>query len=90
MFINVTIRDVPTPHFKPISILLPIPAFRADTDTDNTTDTFYLWSTSNKSFCKQYQRMYLVNLAFYYILNFSRVLIYHYPLQYYCKSVKES
>ena len=84
MFINVTIRDVLTPHFKPILILLPIPAFKAD------TDTFYLLSTSNKSFCKQYQRMYLVNLTFYYILNFSRVLIYHYPLQYYCKSVKES
>ena len=34
--------DVPIPHFKPISILLPIPAFRADTNTDtaDTTDTF--------------------------------------------------
>ena len=25
--------DVPVPHFKPTPILLPIPAFRADTDT---------------------------------------------------------
>ena len=57
-------RDVPTP------ILLPIPAIRADTNTADTTDSFYLLSTSNKSFCKQYQRMYLVNLAFYCILNF--------------------
>ena len=34
--------DVPIPHFKPILILLPIPAFRADTNTDtaNTTNTF--------------------------------------------------
>ena len=30
------IRDVPIPHFKPI----PIPPFRADTDTTDTTDTF--------------------------------------------------
>ena len=36
----VLIRDVPIPHFKPIPILLPIPAFRADTDTADTTDTF--------------------------------------------------
>ena len=36
------IRDVPIPHFKPIPIILPIPAFRADTDTitADTTDTF--------------------------------------------------
>ena len=33
-------RDVPMPHFKPIPILLPIPPFRADTDTADTTDTF--------------------------------------------------
>ena len=35
-------NDVPIPHFKPIPILLPIPAFKADTDTDtaDTTDTF--------------------------------------------------
>ena len=37
---DVPIRDVPIPHFKPIPILLPIPAFRADTDTADTTDTF--------------------------------------------------
>ena len=33
-------RDVPIPHFKPILILLPIPAFRADIDTVDTTNTF--------------------------------------------------
>ena len=49
-------KDVPIPHFKPILILLPIPVFRAD-----TTDAFYLLTTSNKSFCKQYQRMYRVS-----------------------------
>ena len=39
---NLTSSDVPIPHFKPIPILLPIPEFRADTDTDtaDTTDTF--------------------------------------------------
>ena len=37
---GVEIRDVPIPHFKPIPILLPIPAFRADTDTADTTNTF--------------------------------------------------
>ena len=31
----ISFSDVPIPHFKPIPILLPIPAFRAD-----TTDTF--------------------------------------------------
>ena len=31
-------KDVPIPHFK--LILLPIPAFREDTDTAKTTDTF--------------------------------------------------
>ena len=64
--IYICIRDVPIPHFKQIRI----PAFRADTDTSDTTDTFYLLITSNESFCKQYQRMYLINLAFYSILNF--------------------
>ena len=63
-------RDVLIPHFKPIPILLLISTFGANTDTADTTDIFYLMSTSNKSFCKQYQRMYLVNLAFYCILNF--------------------
>ena len=67
---QVQIRDVPIPHFKLMLILLPTPAFRADTDTADTTDIFYLLSTSTKSFCKQYPRMYLVNLAFYRILNF--------------------
>ena len=33
-------RDVPIPHFKPIPILLSIPAFRVNTDTADTTDTF--------------------------------------------------
>ena len=33
-------RDVPIPHFKPIPILLPIPPFRANTDTADTTNTF--------------------------------------------------
>ena len=39
---NMATSDVPIPHFKPIPILLPIPTFRADTDTDtaDTTDTF--------------------------------------------------
>ena len=32
--------DVPIPHFKPIPILLPIPALRANTNTADTTDTF--------------------------------------------------
>ena len=40
LFTVVMARDVPIPHFKPIPILLPIPAFRADTDTANTTNTF--------------------------------------------------
>ena len=61
---SIMVRDVLIPHFKPIPILL-IPAFRADIDTVDTTDTFYVLSASNKSFCKQYQRLYLVNLAFY-------------------------
>ena len=33
-------RDVLIPHFKLIPILLPIPPFRADTNTTDTTDTF--------------------------------------------------
>ena len=68
--LKVVTSDVPIPHFQPIPILLPIPAFRADTDTADTPDTFYLLSTINKSLCKQHKRMYLVNLAFYCILNF--------------------
>ena len=42
VFLKDTTRDVPIPYFKPIPILLPIPAFRANTDTDSadTTDTF--------------------------------------------------
>ena len=37
---TVIFSDVPIPYFKPISIPLPVPAFRADTDTADTTDTF--------------------------------------------------
>ena len=57
---NVYTRDVSIyqyQHLEPI-LILSIPPI-----------LFYLLSINNKSFCKQYQRMYLVNLAFYCILN---------------------
>ena len=36
----VSTSDVPIPHFKPIPIPLSISAFKTDTDTADTTDTF--------------------------------------------------
>ena len=35
IYVGIATRDVPIPHFKPITILLPIPVFRPD-----ITDTF--------------------------------------------------
>ena len=54
VFLKDITRDLPIPYFKLIPILLPIPAFRANTNTDtaDTTDNFYLSSTTSKSFCK--------------------------------------
>ena len=47
---DIVTRDVPIPHSKPIPIRLPIPSFRADTDTADTTDTFIYCAPAIKVF----------------------------------------
>ena len=62
--------DVLIPNFKPILIVLLILAVRVDLILPIPPILFHLLSTINKNFCKPHQRMYLLNLACYCILNF--------------------